>query len=165
MKKVEHGVNMLSILFYLLENYMLFEQHATNTLALDDTNANHAVAAELSKLLDLLNQWLTAHQQVSQQTVYYQTTRVLSPVEKAALTHDAQQLLYQLIQLKLLSTTTLETVLTVCLHYSGKRLINTARLAYIALFVILNPQQPLNTLCSLFTDIQTGLSNLSRVTH
>lgn len=166
---------MLSILFYLFEHYILFEQHINTQQAISSDEQQHDLPStegkarvcsdlsDLSILLKMIYHWLTTERYLADDIIEYQSTRILSSTEKAALANDAQALFYQMLDFKLITPTTAERVLTVCTNHTGP-LINGTRLTYIVLLVLINAHQPIEIVSALATDLH-NFSNTDRVTH
>lgn len=158
---------MSNILLYLFENYLLFEHTTTQPKTTPQQPRGRSIKqppSDFSVVLDLVYRWLVFMRDQTQEAICYQATRVLSPVERATLSPEAEQLLHRLTELNLIMPTALERILAVCVSHQDT-LVTGTRLAYIILFVMINTEQSTHDLCTMVTRDKSYHQTTHRVIH
>ena len=162
---------MLSLLFYLFENYLLFADKETQTHLIAGKSDNRAEPNqdELHELMttvandDHLHQALSWFEQATKsltnptEQLNYHGNRLLSSIEAAKLSYDAKQLLLLALNTQLFSHHDIERVLTLCVGLDDS-IISTPQLNRLILTVIINPDL---TLTDLFSVIDQHVINNS----
>lgn len=145
---------MLSILCYLLEHFLVFEQDTANLSHRANLSAKAADTVidtdpdNLEIIRQIIEKWLDYIDSLTDKTKFtYSGTRILSPAEQHLLTEAAQQQFYQAVNAGLLDANTAERILLACLLHEQPYIDSPVLESMIALEQ-LNPHLPVSLLFS-----------------